>query len=426
MQEVTCPHCSTVFSLDGNAFESIVGQIRDEEFARQVAAHTDLVDKQKQQTIELERTKFEQKMSEAFGTHKAEVEELKAQLRSNEAKYNSALIEAGLKKDAVIQKQAAKIAEYDDKKALEIAVAVGDTREELALAKNEAEKAALKHDADIQALKKSHQLQLDDKDAEIEEVKNHRARLSNKLVGETLEQHCEIEFNRVRQMAFPNAYFEKDNEVTEGSKGDFIFREHTDTGIEVLSIMFEMKNERDDSTTRQKNEDFLAKLDRDRTQKGCEFAILVSTLEADNPLFNDGITDVSHKYDKMYVVRPQFFLAIISLLRNGALGALEYKNQLAIAQAQSIDVTNFESKLEDFKSGFQRNFGLASKHFLKSVDEIDKSIDHLTKTKEALLKSVDQLRLANNKAQDVTVKKLTRGNPTMIEKLKDGGSDGNT
>jgi hypothetical protein len=237
------------------------------------------------------------------------------------------------------------------------------------------------------------------------------------MVGETLEQHCEIEFNRVRAMAFPRAYFEKDNDASHGSKGDYIFRDHDENDTEIVSIMFEMKNEADTTATKKRNEDFLKELDKDRQEKGCEYAVLVSLLEPDNELYNAGIVDVFHRYPKMYVIRPQFFLPLITLLRNAAMNSLQYKNELALVKAQNIDVTQFESQLETFKTGFSRNYELASKHFQNAIDEIDKSITHLQKTKDALLGTDRQLRLANDKAQDVTIKKLTRGNPTMAAKF---------
>jgi len=246
-----------------------------------------------------------------------------------------------------------------------------------------------------------------------------KARLSTKMVGETLELHCETEFNRIRSMAFPRAYFEKDNDSRTGSKGDYIFRDADDAGTEIVSIMFEMKNESDETATKKKNEDFLKELDKDRTEKGCEYAVLVSLLEPESELYNSGIVDVSHRYPKMYVVRPQFFLPIITLLRNAAQNSLKYKTELALVKAQNIDITNFENELDAFKTGFARNYELASKKFKTAIDEIDKTIDHLQKTKEALLGSENNLRLANNKAEDLTVKKLTKGNPTMAEKFSE-------
>jgi len=262
-------------------------------------------------------------------------------------------------------------------------------------------------------LKERYETQIKDRDEAIERLRDMKARLSTKMVGETLEQHCETEFNRIRATAFPRAYFEKDNDARSGSKGDYVFRDLDEDGTEIVSIMFEMKNEIDETATKKKNEDFLKELDKDRTEKGCEYAVLVSLLEPESELYNTGIVDVFHRYPKMYVIRPQFFIPIITLLRNAAMKSLAYKSELALVKAQNIDITNFESKLEAFKTGFERNYDLASRQFTKAIEEIDKSIDHLQKTKDALLSTDRNLRLANNKAQDVTIKKLTHGNPTM-------------
>jgi len=255
------------------------------------------------------------------------------------------------------------------------------------------------------------------KDEEIDRVKEMKARLSTKMLGETLEQHCEVEFNKLRATAFPNVYFEKDNDSRSGSKGDFIFRELDDAGNEIISIMFEMKNEADQTATKKRNEDFFRELDKDRTEKKCEYAVMVSLLEAENEFYNTGIVDVSHRFDKMYVVRPQFFIPIITLLRNAAMNSLKYKKELALVKSQNVDITNFEEKINVFKEGFAKNYELASRQFKTAIDEIDKTITHLQKTKDALLSSVNNLRLANNKAEDLTIKKLTYGNPTMKAKF---------
>ena len=277
------------------------------------------------------------------------------------------------------------------------------------------------------SLKEKYETQIRDRDDAIERLKDMKARLSTKMVGETLEQHCEIEFNKIRATAFPRAYFEKDNDAKRGSKGDYIFRDVDDSGAEFVSVMFEMKNESDTTATKKKNEDFFKELDKDRSEKGCEYAVLVSLLEPDNELYNTGIVDVSHRYPKMYVIRPQFFIPMITLLRNAAQNSLQYKSELARVREQNIDITNFEAELDEFRSGFARNYNLASRKFKTAIEEIDKTIDHLQKTKEALLGSENNLRLANNKADDLTIKKLTRGNPTMaakFEELKASDSDG--
>ncbi len=272
-------------------------------------------------------------------------------------------------------------------------------------------------------MKDKYETQIKDRDDAIERLKDMKAKLSTKMVGETLEQHCEIEFNKIRATAFPRAYFEKDNDARTGSKGDYIFREADEGGMEFISIMFEMKNENDGTATKKKNEDFLKELNKDRVEKGCEYAILVSLLEPDSELYNGGIVDVSHRFQKTYVIRPQFFIPMITLLRNGALNSLTYKSELARVREQNIDITNFEDDLVAFKTGFARNYDLASKKFKTAIDEIDKTIEHLQKTKEALLGSENNLRLANNKADDLTIKKLTRGNPTMAAKFADLGDE---
>ena len=271
-------------------------------------------------------------------------------------------------------------------------------------------------------LKDKYKTQIRDRDEAIERLKDMKAKLSTKMVGETLEQHCENEFNKLRSTAFQTAYFDKDNDASSGSKGDYIFKDHEENGTEIISIMFEMKNENDQTATKKKNEDFFAKLDKDRKDKKCEYAVLVSLLESDNEFYNTGIVDVSHKHDKMYVVRPQFFIPIITLLRNAAMNSMQYKAELNLMRNQNVDISNFEGKINDFKSGFARNYDLASRQFKTAIDEIDKTMDHLQKTKDALLSSVNNLRLANNKAEDLTIKKLTHGNPTMKAKF-DGLKD---
>ncbi|MBI3479880.1 MAG: DUF2130 domain-containing protein, partial [Nitrosomonadales bacterium] len=308
---------------------------------------------------------------------------------------------------------------------LAITEAVSAVEKERDVLKSGLQQVELQKQLAEKALKDKYETQIKDRDDAIERLRDMKARLSTKMVGETLEQHCETEFNRIRAMAFPTAYFEKDNDARSGSKGDYIFRDSNEAGTEIVSIMFEMKNESDETATKKKNEEFLKELDKDRAEKNCEYAVLVSLLEPDSELYNSGIVDVSHRYPKMYVVRPQFFIPIITLLRNAAQNSLKYKTELAVVKAQSIDITNFENELDEFKTGFARNYELASKKFKTAIDEIDKTIEHLQKTKEALLGSENNLRLANNKADDLTVKKLTKGNPTMAAKfdeLKNPGS----
>jgi hypothetical protein len=307
---------------------------------------------------------------------------------------------------------------------LAIAQALAGVEKERDALKNGLERSQLEKALAEKSLKDKYETQLKDRDDAIERLRDMKARLSTKMVGETLEQHCETEFNRIRATAFPRAYFEKDNDARSGSKGDFIFRDADEAGTEIVSIMFEMKNESDLTATKSKNEDFLKELDKDRNEKGCEYAVMVSLLEPDNEFYNTGIVDMFHRYPKMYIVRPQFFIPIITLLRNAAMNSMKYKTELALVKAQSVDITNFENELETFKSAFARNYDLASQRFQKAIDEIDKSIDHLQKTKEALLGTDRNLRLANDKAQDVTIKKLTRGNPTMAAKFAELKEEG--
>ena len=340
-----------------------------------------------------------------------------------EAGFANELQKSTAMKDAEIQGHKAKFYAIEVAQKLAINDAVSVVEKERDELKNGLGRVELEKQLAEKSLKDKYETQIKDRDDAIERLRDMKARLSTKMVGETLEQHCEIEFNRIRAMAFPKAYFEKDNDARTGSKGDYIFRDSDDAGTEIVSVMFEMKNESDLTATKNKNEDFLKELDKDRTEKGCEYAVLVSLLEPESELYNAGIVDVFHRYPKMYVVRPQFFLPIITLLRNAAMNSLKYKSELALVRAQSIDVTNFETELESFKSGFARNYDLASRKFKTAIEEIDKTIDHLQKTKDALLGSENNLRLANDKAQDVTIKKLTRGNPTMAIKFADLKND---
>ena len=332
-------------------------------------------------------------------------------------------------KDAEIQALKVQLETIALNQKLALADALGTVEKERDELKSSLERAALEKQLAEKSLKDKYETQLKDRDDAIERLRDMKARLSTKMIGETLEQHCETEFNRIRATAFPRAYFEKDNDARSGSKGDYIFRDTDERSTEIVSIMFEMKNESDLTATKSRNEDFLKELDKDRNEKGCEYAVLVSLLEPESELYNIGIVDVFHRYPKMYVIRPQFFIPIITLLRNAAMNAVKYKTELALVRAQNIDITNFENELETFKASFAKNFDLASRRFQSAIDEIDKSIDHLQKTKEALLGTDRNLRLANDKAQDVTIKRLTRGNPTMAAKFaevkkSEGPSDG--
>ncbi len=388
MYEIICPHCKKTFKVDEAGYADILKQVRDEDFEQQLHDRLELAEQDKRNAVELAETKGASDLEKAAATKDAEIQELKATLNSSEVKQKLAVTEA--------------------------VNAVEKERDEL---KSGLELAQLEKQLVEKSLKDKYETQIKDRDDAIERLRDMKARLSTKMVGETLEQHCETEFNRIRATAFPSAYFEKDNDARTGSKGDYIFRDSDEAGTEIVSIMFEMKNESDETATKKKNEDFLKELDKDRNEKSCEYAVLVSLLEPDSELYNSGIVDVSHRYPKMYVVRPQFFIPIVTLLRNAAKNSLKYKTELALVKAQNIDITNFENELDTFKTGFARNYDLASRKFKTAIKEIDKTIDHLQKTKDALLGSENNLRLANNKAADLTVKKLTKGNPTMAAKF---------
>ena len=463
MRDIICPHCSKAFKVDETGYADILKQVRDHEFEEQIHARLELAEQEKRNAVELAKSQLAIQLQSEQAAKDLEIQDLKAQLESgettkklavNEAKQliekeRDALVnqleqlkidklsavqltEAKLladlqaekaKKDSEIQDLKAKLERSEVAQSLAVTQAVMGVEKERDELKNGLSQVALEKQLSENALKDKYETQIRDRDDAIERLKDMKARLSTKMVGESLEQHCEIEFNRVRSMAFPRAYFEKDNDARTGSKGDYIFRDSDEAGLEIVSIMFEMKNESDKTTTKSKNEDFLKELDKDRNEKKCEYAVLVSLLEPESELYNTGIVDVFHRYPKMYVVRPQFFLPLITLLRNAAMNSLQYKSELALIKEQNIDITNFESELDSFKNSFGRNYELASKKFQTAIDEIDKSIDHLQKTREALLSTDRNLRIANDKAQEVTIKKLTRGNPTMAAKfleLKEG------
>ena len=435
MNEIKCPHCGEMFTIDEAGFAAILKQVRDAEFDKEVRRHEQLLTSEKQQAVQLavaealakaqgDAAQKEARIAELEARLQAEQRERESQQRLAHAERERALADAAAAKDARIveleQRVEAQGRAFEAEKKLAVEQARSALeRERDALAAQVALKDAEKSRCES-ALKEQLAIELkakDDiiayKDGEIERYKDMKARLSTKMVGESLEQHCETEFNKIRAAAFPRAYFEKDNDASEGSKGDFIFRECDEEGNEIVSIMFEMKNESDDSSHRHKNEDFFKKLDADRRKKGCEYAVLVTLLEPESELYNQGIVDVSYRFEKMYAIRPQFFLPMISILRNAALNSMAYKAELAVVRNQNIDITNFEEQMETFKSGFARNYDLASRKFQTAIDEIDKTILHLQKTKDALVSSENNLRLANNKAQDLTIKRLTRNNPTM-------------
>lgn len=386
MQEIKCPKCGEVFKVDEAGYASIAKQVRDKEFSQELLRQKQAFEKEKEAELKILK-------SETAESFKNEISELKIKAERLEAEKKLAVKEANEEAEKRFFKQSEEIARL--KGNIELNEKAAELKE-----KN---------------LKEGYEEKLKGKDEQIAYYKDLKARQSTKMVGETLEVHCETEFNRIRSAGFKNAYFEKDNDAKSGSKGDFIFRDFAEDGTEFISIMFEMKNEMDETATKHKNEDFFKELDKDRREKKCEYAVLVSLLESESELYNTGIVDVSHKYPKMYVVRPQFFVPIITLLRNAALNSLEYKQELAAVKNQNIDISHFEEDMNDFKEKFSRNYRIASEKFKKAIDEIDKTIDHLQKTKDALLSSENNLRLANNKAEELSIKKLTKANPTMAQ-----------
>ena len=437
MNEIKCPHCQTVFTIDENSYADIVSQVRNKEFAEDVHKQLEFAKKQfetekalaKEQEKRLydeERANFEQKiLSLELALKNADVKEEKnvqEALHQKEKEFSALQAELDQLKQQLQFKEVELSQKFqEDLHAKERTILELKQEKELQQKEQEVQQTALKekYELELRSKKDQFELELKAKDEAIAFYKDFKAKQSTKMVGESLEQHCEIEFNRLRMTAFPRAEFGKDNDAKTGSKGDYIYREYDENGIEILSIMFEMKNENDETATKKKNEHFFKELDKDRHEKQCEYAILVSLLEADNELYNTGIVDVSYHYPKMYVVRPQFFIPIITLLRNAALNSLQYKQELALMRDQHIDITHFEEDLETFKKGFARNYELASKKFQSAIDEIDKTIKSLEKTKAALLSSENNLRLANNKAEDLTVKKLVKNNPTMKQRFEE-------
>ena len=406
MRDIICPSCKTSFKLDDAGFADIVKQVRDDQFSEELNHRLAIAEKEKsnavmlaeanlKNTLQQELSKKEQEISALKSRKELELEQIRAKVVQAEQEKRQAVLEA----TRTIEKERDGLLNQLSNKEVE----------------RQLQEKSIQEQFNQKLLTKEETIKM--KDDEIARLKDFKQKLSTKMVGESLEQHCEVEFNKLRATGFQNVYFEKDNDASSGSKGDFIYRENDQNGNEILSIMFEMKNEGDETATKKKNEDFFKELDKDRNEKKCEYAILVSMLESDNELYNNGIVDVSHKYKKMYVVRPQFFIPIITILRNAALNSMQYKEELAIIRNQNIDITNFEEKINDFKTGFGRNYDLASRQFKTAIDEIDKTMNHLQKTKEALLASVNNLRLANSKTEDLTIKKLTHGNPTMKAKF---------
>lgn len=382
MQEIRCPKCGETFKVDESGYAQIVQQVRDKEFTNELDKREKELLASKENELQLIQIKEATKRQEELDARDKQIAQLLSELETKDVKSQLAVSEAVRAKEAELSNKETEIS----KKEIELA-----------------------------GLKNAYETELKLKDEQIEYYKDFKARQSTKMIGESLETHCQTQFNLIRATAFPNAYFEKDNDIRTGSKGDFIFREKSDDGVEFISIMFEMKNEMDTTSTKHKNEHFFAELDKDRKEKSCEYAVLVTMLETDSELYNSGIVDVSHKYPKMYVIRPNFFIPMITLLRNAALKSLDYQRELAEIRNREIDISNFEDNINEFKSSFGRNYRLASERFGKAIEEIDKSIDHLQKIKENLIKSDDNLRLANSKAEDLSVKKLTKNCPTVKE-----------
>ena len=422
MHEIKCPKCGEVFQVDESGYAAILKQVRDKEYHKEIEEYKKHLEESQESKDELVKAKTESEYKDIISSKDAEIEKLKAKLKEADNEKKLAVNEVAAEKEKKLAESSSKIVELEAQiKNSESDKKLAVTEAVSKIEKDFREKED-RYKEDAQKMKEEYSVQLREKDVQINYYKDLKTRMSTKMVGETLEQHCEIEFNKIRMSAFPNAYFEKDNDARTGSKGDYIFRESED-GVEFISIMFEMKNENETTATKHKNEDFLKELDKDRNEKKCEYAILVSMLEADNELYNTGIVDVSYKYPKMYVIRPQFFIQMITLLRDAARKSIQYQHELAMVRNQNMDITHFEEDLEAFKQGFARNYELASKKFNEAIDDIDKTIKYLEKTKEALLSSENNLRLANNKATDLTVKKLTKNNPTMEAKFRELKND---
>jgi hypothetical protein len=421
MNDIICPHCNKAFKVDESGFTDILRQVRNSEFDKEIKERLAIAEREKASAVQLAEANLKSSVQQELLKKEQQIIEITA-------KNERELIEQLAQKDQEMADLRAKIEQGELEKKLLVSESIKNIEKERDELKNELKNK----DTEKELLKKSITEEYNNalkaqeaiiklKDEEIALRKDMKVKLSTKMLGETLEQHCETEFNKLRATAFQRAYFEKDNDSRSGSKGDYIYREEDDAGNEIISIMFEMKNEGDETATKKKNEDFLKELDKDRNEKKCEYAVLVSMLEGDSEFYNGGIVDMSYRYPKMYVVRPQCFIPIITLLRNAAFSSLQYKAELANIRNQNIDITNFETRINEFKTGFARNYNLASKKFTEAIDHIDKSIDQLQKTKEALLNSANNLRIANDKAEDLTIKKLTKGNPTMKAKFDEMG-----
>lgn len=417
MQEIKCPKCGEVFQVDESGYAAIVKQVRDKEFEKEILERQSVYQTEKDSAVKIAVTKIESEKDK-------EISKLLATLKTEKAEKQLEIDKITSVKDKQLAEKELEISRLKgelelNKTSTDLAVKNAVQQKETTILELESQIKLKNNEWELKekSLCEKHADEIKRRDDEIAYYKDFKARQSTKMIGESLEQHCETEFNKLRATAFQNAYFEKDNDIKTGSKGDFIYREYSNDGVEFISIMFEMKNEMDTTATKHKNEDFFKELDKDRKEKNCEYAVLVTMLEADNEYYNSGIVDVSYKYPKMYVVRPQFFIPIITVLRNAALNSLQYRHELELVRNQNIGITHFEEDINDFKDKFSRNFRLASEKFQKAIDEIDKTIDHLQKTKEALLSSENNLRLANNKAEDLTIKRLTKGNPTMAAKF---------
>lgn len=431
MQEIKCPKCGEVFQVDESGYAAIVKQVRDKEFEKEVDMRESQFASEKETAIMLAKAESEKQFNETISQKDILISQLQSKIDAQDSAQKLAVSDIAAEKDKELAQKDTQIAQLkaqidscEKDKELAVNKIVGEKDKELA----EKEKHIVKLSGQIetsekesqlkeQSLKDQYEERLKLKDEEIAHYKDFKSRLSTKMIGESLEQHCEIEFNKLRSIGFQNAYFEKDNDAKTGSKGDYIYKDYDPDGVEIVSVMFEMKNEMETTATKKKNEDFLKELDKDRREKNCEYAVLVSLLEPDNELYNSGIVDMSHRFPKMYVIRPQFFIPMITLLRNAAMNALQYKQELAVIKNQNIDISHFEEDMNEFKDKFSRNFRLASEKFQKAIEEIDKTIDHLQKTKDALLSSENNLRLANSKAEDLSIKRLVKNNPTMAAKF---------
>lgn len=422
MNEIKCPNCGTIFKIDETEYDSIVKQIRDKEFEKEISLREQEHTKDKENAIKLAEAHLKEELTKQLTERDLEITNLKNELKTKEEQTQSKLEQEYKdelnKRELEISELKNKIKLQESKSELEIQKAITEKDKKISDLNSELVVRSKEFELKQNSIKDSYESKLKDKDEQIAYYKDFKAKQSTKMIGESLEQHCSIEFNRLRPL-FKNAYFDKDNDARTGSKGDFIFRDYDDDGNEIVSIMFEMKNEADTTATKHKNEDFFKELDKDRKEKKCEYAVLVSLLESDNDYYNDGIVDVSHLYEKMYVIRPQFFIPLITLIRNLANKSLEYRKELELIKNQNIDITHFEENINAFKEGFGRNYRLASERFAKAIEEIDKTIDHLQKTKEHLLKTDDNLRLANNKAEDLSIKKLAHNNPTVTKLFED-------